>query len=41
MVRFMINNAYKLRDDFLDLAAISEGKQMEYLEKKTKNGSYL
>lgn len=33
---FMINNAYKLRDDFLDLAAISNARQIQILDKKTE-----
>ena len=32
----MINNAYKLRDVFLDLASISNARQMQFLDKKTE-----
>lgn len=32
---FMINNAYKLRDDFLELAALPDIKQLQWLDKKT------
>ncbi|QQK08833.1 DEAD/DEAH box helicase [Miniphocaeibacter halophilus] len=33
---FMINNAYKLRDDFVELAALPDERQMQVLEKRTE-----
>ena len=33
---FMINNAYRLRDDFIELAANPDDKQMQVLQKKTQ-----
>lgn len=33
---FMINNAYKLRDDFIALAALPDERRTQLLEKKTK-----